>query len=362
MLRKDELRRDEDELLAIQLQQQEWSKMSRHLEKLETKATIALAKLLEAAEQRGQRGTSEARLNQLKNDYHIALSAFEEARSAFEKAKDNMQQLTARTPSSPALIHSTLQEKGMPSMPPKPHQAQALQSFSEEESEIMRTHYEKIPAELKNLFDAALNDECIKLDMITNPVFIRGDGHVYDLETVKDMLERGGKNPLDETKQFTKEDIIPCNPLIRAMQLLLEIIHNKEIIIQPVETNHFVPTSEFIKKIEAFYQRALPTKHQSLFDAICRDSYTNMIMNDPVFLPDGYAYNRDTARLLLESVKPMESAPCPRDESILFKEEDITKCYFIAAVFEYLKKIVEQRAATVVTVTEEKNSLVSYKK
>ena len=183
------------------------------------------------------------------------------------------------------------------------------------------------------MLDAVLIDENISQEVIVNPVFIKKDGRVYDLSMIEKIIASNGKNPFNQEMVFKKEDIIPCNTLIKAIQLLLLIIDQHEICSQPVEKNKFDPSQEILS--EAFYQK-LPPKHQRLFDIICRDPMTNMIMKDPVFLPDGYAYDRSTAEILLESAK---TAECPLDKNILFTKEDITKCYLIDSVYEYLKKM-----------------------
>jgi hypothetical protein len=337
---KDKENIKEDELLAIKLQQQEYLPIVNYLDE---QAMFALKNWLEAVD----KGVSQKEQDKLNQKYVQALYDYENQR-------EKMLEI-----GSTYLIQTALQKKPEQTIS-QSYTVQPLQTFSEKDSALIEEHYEKIPADLKILLDAVLKDENIKLEIMTNPVFVKGDGHVYDLATVEKIIAKGGKNPLNEDMKFKKEDIIPCNTLIKAVQILFAIISGSEFSNKPVEINQFnqdaldktmsskTISSELIKVIETYYQ-TLPPKHQCLFDIICRDPMTNMIMNDPVFLPDGYAYNRSTAEFLLDS---MESAPCYLDKNISFKKDDITKCYLIFSVFESLQKMAKQNIVPAMPVDE----------
>ena len=225
--------------------------------------------------------------------------------------------------------------------------------LTENEKERITTHYQKLPEELRALVEAALQDDRISLDMMSNPVFLRGEGHLYDRDTVVEMLKgkKEANYPNNTDKKFTEEDIIPCFSLIKAMRIMLQIIDGKEFPFNPVEVNsqprisnaskpRFSP--ELIDMIEIYYQQSLQPKHQALFDAICRDYFTKAIIQNPVFLPNGYVYDNTTLAFLLESAGEQNEAELPC--GFRFKREDITPCYMIEKVLEKLKAMIELRA------------------
>ena len=230
--------------------------------------------------------------------------------------------------------------------------AKPLHVFSAEESSRINEHFKTLPPHLQALFNAALEDSTINFDTIKNPVFLKGEGYVYDANDVEQMLERNGIYPRNQDRKISREDIIPCNTLINAMFYLLKIIEGNIYIAEPVDINTFMlqPSEdkkvtisiEFIKKIEEFYANHIENKHRILFDTICRDSCTNIIMQQPIFLPDGFVYDLSTAETLLESAQSagQGSAMCPKMD-IPFKAEDITPCPMVIVIFEQIKRIMQ---------------------
>jgi len=68
-----------------------------------------------------------------------------------------------------------------------------------------------------------------------------------------------------------------------------------------------------------------------------------VIMDDPVFLPDGYIYDRSTAIAILGDQK---KARCPLNKEIEFTLADITTCYCVRAALDKLReKVVSDQAA-----------------
>ena len=208
---------------------------------------------------------------------------------------------------------------------------------------LINDHYSKLPEELRSLMDATISDEVISFELTPNPVFICGEGKIYDAEKIIELLESKAEHLSPYTRQpFSKSDVIPCNTLIKAMEHLLKVIQGEQLL----PTKEFKLSSlnkqtaesrtrisvELITFIEKHYQQ-MPDKHKVLFDLICRDPKTKQIMDDPVFLPDGYVYDRSTAVAYLGI-----QGVCPLNSNLSFKKEDITPCYFVIAVLEQLKQ------------------------
>lgn len=316
-----------------------------HIQHLEEQLSLAYIALFTAQEN----NALPDKINRLEQDYRLA-------KTHFKNAKKNLYDSTNRE--SSAHIQLRLQQSDHP-MKPQQQYTLPLTIFSEDEKEIITKHYATLPPELKILLDEALEDTSIALDKMCNPVFLRREGQLYDLSTVTDMLHNKmeANYPLNPSQKFKKEDIIPCNTLIRAMQIVLNIIHGQGASAPPVDANIQLGSqsarkripAELITLIEGYYQVSLLPKHRVLFDAICRDPITNIIMDDPVYLPDGYAYDRSTASLLLESAKLYgeDQAECPRNENILFKEEDVTNCFLVIKVLEQLKIIIQEKQSQI---------------
>jgi len=232
--------------------------------------------------------------------------------------------------------------------------ATARKVFSETEMKEINTHFESLPTPLKTIMEAAMGDD-ISLDLVADPVYIRREGDLYNRNTVMGLLDKGklAKDSKDEKEAlcphnqqltFKKQDIIPCNSIIEAMEHLLNII--KGVPVKPKSVDYKLTLTDDMKAekrsrisekvlqlIEKNY-KAMEDKHKLLFDIICRDSQTNIIMDDPVLLPDGYIYDRNTAKVFLKYAE----GKCPRNEKIVFKEEDITPCVTICRVLDQLNE------------------------
>lgn len=216
--------------------------------------------------------------------------------------------------------------------------------FTEPEIKAINAHYSKLPDNLRKLMDASIQDDHISLELIPNPVFIRGEGQVYDKAVLEKLLQgkQEADTPCNRNIKFKKSDIIPCNTLIASMECLLDIIKGKAIAAPPPEAkltslNKNVVrkriSAELIVAAELAYQK-MEGKHKKLFDLICRDPITHEIMDNPVFLPDGYIYDHSTALSYLK----MADGQTPSNQKLFFTEKDITPCYFVIKVLEQLKE------------------------
>ncbi|MHB1948444.1 MAG: U-box domain-containing protein [Gammaproteobacteria bacterium] len=229
--------------------------------------------------------------------------------------------------------------------------AKPVRIFTPAEMEKINKHYAALPDHLKRLMDAAMNEE-ISLELIAQPVFLRGDGHIYDkTATIDKLLEREDEPlyPHNQDKRFNKTTVIPCNTLILAMERLLDIINGK---VKPFTSPDSRLSSlldagakkrvapELIALIEKFYATSLIDRHKMLFDIICRDPMTNNIMSDPILLPDGYIYDRTTALTYLKYM----NGECPKNSAIRFTEADITPCLFVISVLDQLKQNILEAA------------------
>lgn len=309
------------------------------IEELEESASVALVKLFDAQERQADRDT----LENLEQQYNVILVKIEDVKSRFN-AHGNK--------GSTSAVMSKLSQLSIaqPVVNLSQACAQPLHIFTKEENDRINKHYESMRQDLKLLFDAALEDSSISMDKIDNPVFLKNEGYVYDAASVDEML--GNKTavnyPRNPSVQFTRKEVIPCNTLIKAKLHMLNIMEDVISTADPVEMNTYMQPAydnaqsnippEIIKIIETYYMKGIEAKHRVLFDAVCRDSCTNMIMQRPVFLPDGYVYDRSTVMQLLDSAyfAEEESAMCPM-ANITFKIEDITRCRLAEAVLEQLK-------------------------
>lgn len=280
-------------------------------------------------------------IEQLIEQQQIALDEFEN-----EKSKSIKEKFHAST----SFIQSKLYQLGVQAV--HSQSVEPLEKFTDEEILEIKRRYNQIPAPLKALIDAALDDDRIQCDYVKNPVFIRGEGHLYDLSSIQLMLK--GKTeanfPNNPEAKFSMADVIPCNTLIRAMKILLNILKGHNPLASAVEKNTFASvisdrrriSPEVIKMIESYYASpSLEENHRALFDVICRDRLTKMIMDDPVYLPDGYTYDRSTAMFLLESAYPSDRALCPFNDEITFTKDDMTESYTVMRVLDQLKANIE---------------------
>lgn len=228
--------------------------------------------------------------------------------------------------------------------------AQPIRRFTAKEMDKINAHYNQLPDALKNLMKASISDEIISLDLMKDPVFIRSEGQVYDREELEQLFKKSqtARAPLNQDLIFTKNDIIPCNTLIQAMEKLLDIINvddEKKIkstipekLSSLLESNKKRVDDNLIKLIEAHYNN-MPDKHKILFDIICRDPVTKMIMQDPVLLPDGYVYDSTTALTYIK----YQGGQCPLNSDITFTEQDITRCYFVINVLDQMKQNIQMQ-------------------
>jgi hypothetical protein len=128
------------------------------------------------------------------------------------------------------------------------------------------------------------------------------------------------------------------------MHILLQIINEEKIVRVPYQDlgndanpkKRKIISEADVALLEKLYQR-MSREHQTLFDCICRDPVTGVVMDDPVLLPDGYVYDRTTALFYLEIL-----GECPLNPAVSFKLEDITRCQFVYSVLDELKSQIEE--------------------
>lgn len=286
-------------------------------------------------------------LQQLQNEVSDAYIKLLSAQSVYEVAMKKLEAEEARQKSSAAIIHSSLGLRPR-AMEEKKDLPIAKSAIAPQEMLKVEAHFDKIPAHLKSLMEAVIGDNII-LGLARDPVFIRGGGIVYDRSTVEGWLKGKESAPIPHNpgKLFTRADIISCNTIIEAMADLMKIINGKEAEMKaPLALNKlsYTETSlslkrvriplEMISAIEEAYNH-FPDKHKVLFNKICRDPITNVIMDDPVFLPDGHIYDRSTVFAALNN---RSSARCPLNKDIQFTLADVTDCYCVRNALDELRK------------------------
>lgn len=367
---------EEDERLARQLQEEENSAARRQadnnpfqttLEQLQENLDSALAIYLQAQYDGRTPANQLEELQRLYEQAQARLAAHERQRvyapAPVRPPVYNPPVMPMHVPNmaSNNFIHDRLDREFVLMNPqaqaqPVLNRAKAHRVFTAEELAKIRSHSNnqgKVAEHLQKLIDAALNDDAISLDLINNPVFIRGDVRIYDHDVLKDFLHRAGgaaRCPTDDKQRFRESDIIPCNTLIKAMEQLLNIIDNKpytppikysDILFANANNRSRANISpEIVNLIEMYYDKHLLDRQKALFDIICRDPVTGMIMDDPVYLPDGYVYDRSTVTFCKRLAGANKSAyPCPgSDNQITFTDADVTPCYFVKNVLEQLSK------------------------
>lgn len=226
--------------------------------------------------------------------------------------------------------------------------------ISREDFEKINRRFNELPPELQKVLAAALSDDHISLEFIHKPVFIRGEGHLYDLSVVNDLLasKKEAHCPINRDQVFTANDVIPCNVLIDTMIQIVNIISGQafkssslkqnDLVGQQIQKRARIPANH-IPLIEAYYKTLKP-QHQALFDLICRDPASNLIMDDPVLLPDGYAYDRTTVEFILTlAERDNERALCPHSDHLTFTRADITPCHFIVKILDQLKENMDEQ-------------------
>jgi hypothetical protein len=283
-------------------------------------------------------------------DSNISMDALQKLEQTYQQAKKTLEteeiKFGTRKPplNSIAVIQASLKASADSKDSKASPSAAPVRLFTPDEIKLINEHYRKIPDQLQKLMDAAMGED-ITLELVTDPVFIRREGHVYDRKTAIDFLK--GKPeamcPHNQEINYKKTDIIPCNALIEAMGHLLSIANGASVPAQPVN-NKLAITNEsrslkrsriqadVVALIEKNYS-VLPEKHKLLFNTICRDSVTNQIIDDPVLLPDGYIYDRSTAEVYLK----LGGGICPKNNSIIFTKEDITPCVTVCKVLDQLR-------------------------
>lgn len=326
----------EDQLLAKQLAKEDEKARAqinrKVLQKLQLVVDEAYVSLLTA---QGSNVSMDV-LQKLEQDFNKAKAALEaeEVNVGLRKPPVN----------SMALIHASLKPlvdfKGANVRPV----AARVREFTPDEIKLMNAHYRKIPDNLQKLMDAAMGED-ITLELVTDPVFIRREGHVYDRNTAVEFLKDNAEAmcPHNQEIKYKATDIIPCNALIEAMGYLLSIANGAAVPVQPMHNKLAITDAsrslkrsriqpDVVALIERNYQM-LPEKHKLLFNTICRDSVTNQIIDDPVLLPDGYIYDRSTAEVYLK----LADGACPKNNAIVFKKEDITPCVTVCKVLDQLR-------------------------
>lgn len=231
--------------------------------------------------------------------------------------------------------------------------AKPICSFTEAQKALMRKYIEEgedvDDAATKPLINATIYDE-MELDYNFDPALVITEGQIsYTFQFLNDYYKQnhpyidrndtaGTPHPVfQKTPKLdfpcTKDDIIPCNTLLRALQLLLtkaerwEKGDKKEPSVpelkQPAEKRKYtVLTEKEIEILEVIY-KCLPPSRQLMFNVIVRDG--SEIMNKAVILPDGFVYDASVAEKQLKLITPKGKFPavfegsCPTHPAITFK-------------------------------------------
>lgn len=209
----------------------------------------------------------------------------------------------------------------------------------------------------KELFNAACNDE-ISADRMQAPIRLP-NGKTYDLLTAIGMISTftgEGRTP-DRAATYTRADIIPNNTLCRAMQYAIQTAapgsphqevyyfdeakqRETQAQIEVLRTKPSYTRTYFIQEgripdFEGFYQRIDNARHQALFSLLCRDPLTREVIRDPVYLPDGYTYDRETVLAILHHAQQTrQTAYCPFDRDLPFTIADIKPCFSTRNILE----------------------------
>lgn len=188
---------DEDKLARSQVEK-------KYLQQLQNEANDAYIKLLAAQEA-----------------YDIAMSKLKAEEAKQVKAVEDKQK------SSPVKIYGAL-DITIPPMEKK-QATKSKQAIAPQEMKAVEKHFENLPSHLQSLMEAVLGEN-ITLGLARDPVFIRGEGIVYDRSTAEGWLKDKAEAllPHNPGKTFTKADIITCNTIIDAMADLMKIIQGKE--------------------------------------------------------------------------------------------------------------------------------------
>jgi hypothetical protein len=231
--------------------------------------------------------------------------------------------------------------------------AKPICSFTEAQKALMRRYIEEgedlDDAATKPLINATIYDE-IELDYNFDPALIITEGQIsYTFQFLKDYYKKshpyvdrddtsGMPHPVfQKTPKLdfpcTKDDIIPCNTLLQAIQLLLAKAERWEKgdkrepsvpeLKQPaVKRKYTVLTDQEVEILEIIY-KCLPPSRQLMFNVIVR--YDSEIMNKAVILPDGFVYDASVAEKQLKLMTSKGKFPavfeggCPSNPAITFK-------------------------------------------
>lgn len=229
--------------------------------------------------------------------------------------------------------------------------AQPIYVFTEDEQKLMQDYFAKgddlDDAAIKPLIEAAIMDG-INLELNFFPASVIPEGLVdYSFKWLEEYFatphpffdSNGKKHPTFQKAPTldvpcTKDDVLPCNTLLRALKLFLEKAKKWE---DGDKTEPAVPelkqlgekrqytalTQQEVEILETIY-RHLSSSRQLMFNCIVRD-HTNQIINKAVQLPDGYVYDESLVEKLLVCTSPPKKFPaiyeghCPDNQEITFK-------------------------------------------
>jgi len=207
------------------------------------------------------------------------------------------------------------------------------------------------------LFDAALEDASISMDTMRIPVVLRANGRGYDFYSLSQLAE--DKNNYRETPEerikFKLEDVIPHNTIATALNFLLANLEqgvppdNNMLVnitlLRAVQNSQVSPsgpvtiTSEQQTQLESFVTH-LTDRQQKIFNIMCRDPLTALIIQRPVILPDGFTYDEKTMQAYCQMGENRGQATwkCPMNPEVTFTQQDILYCRSIENVLENVKK------------------------
>ncbi len=261
---------------------------------------------------------------------------------------------------------------------------QPIFRFTEAQKEIMIKYIEEgddlDDAATKPLINATIYDE-ILMEYNFDPGLVVTEGQINSLKFLQDYykiphpyIDRNDptntphpifqKTPTLDLPS-TKFDVIPCNTLLRAIQLLLAKAerwkngdkHEPTVseLKQPKEKRKYTSLTEKEVAILEIIYKCLPPSRQLMFNVIVRDG--DEIMNKAVILPDGFVYDASCAEKQLKQVSPLGKFPaifegrCPSNAAIPFKVvrdatgQDIYSEIKPALYYDNVIKILKNNAA-----------------
>jgi len=270
----------------------------------------------------------------------------------------------------------------------RPVPVKPIRTFKDAEKKVMTDYLEFLKSSMDTvdrivnpLIEATIWDELFEVYNFS-PAFVIPEGLINtSLETLTAYFETqhpfvDRNDPTNKVHPIfqktptadlpcTIHDVIPCNTLLRAIEILLDKAtkwKNKDNsepdvpeLKEPAEKRQYsLPGSTGLTRadvdtLETIY-RYLPASRQLMFNCIVRDLRTGQIMHKAVQLTDGEVLDESDAIKLLKQISPPGEFPaiyegqCPSDPRIKFKvvkDENGVDLYSEMKPALYYNKVVE---------------------